>query len=80
MNTNRKIINSTEDAPAHWASYLVNGDASGLDDKDVELADQFQNDIAPSYVVSCEDDTFLANYKGLITEMITYNLHTIEEG
>jgi hypothetical protein len=24
------------DAPAYWASYLVNGDASGLDDNDTK--------------------------------------------
>jgi hypothetical protein len=26
----------------YWASYLVNGDASGIDDADVEAADKFQ--------------------------------------
>lgn len=31
----------TATAPAHWASYLVNGDASGIDEADIAAADTF---------------------------------------
>ena len=42
---------------AYWASYLVNGDASGMDDSEIALADKWQESIAPYYVVSIEDDS-----------------------
>jgi len=28
-------------APSYWASYLVNGDSSGLEQEDIEQADKF---------------------------------------
>lgn len=34
-----KIITLT--APSHWASYLINGDASGLDDCDINDCDRW---------------------------------------
>lgn len=37
---------------AHWAPYLINGDASGLDARDVALCDAWHAGLAPFYVVS----------------------------
>ena len=31
----------TRTAPSVWASYLINGDASGIDDADIAAADAF---------------------------------------
>lgn len=45
-------------APAYWASYLVNGDASGLDAREIALADQWQAKQAPAYVVDVARDRF----------------------
>lgn len=44
-------------APSHWASYLINGDASGMDARDQRACDQWA-DTLPGMVVSCtgEDD------------------------
>ena len=44
-------------APSHWASALVNGDYSGLDDDDAAACDAFASSL-PDMVVSCEDEEF----------------------
>lgn len=41
---------------ASWASYLINGDSSGLEPREVELADKWQERLAPAYVVSVLSD------------------------
>jgi hypothetical protein len=41
---------------AYWASYLINGDASGLEDKEIALADAWQKRLAPAYVVDVARD------------------------
>lgn len=51
----------TGTAPAYWASYLINGDASGIDDSDVEQADKFAAWLGGN-IVSCSDDSFFAHY------------------
>lgn len=45
---------------AHWASYLVNGDDSGLEPRERDLADAWLARLAPAYVVSCEDESFFS--------------------
>ena len=46
----------TVTAPAYWASYLVNEDASGLDDDERRAADRWLADLAPWRVVATIDD------------------------
>lgn len=41
---------------AYWASYLINGDSSGLEERDIELADKWQAEAEPGYVVSVVDE------------------------
>ena len=51
----------TYTAPAEWASYLINGDASGLEDNDIAECDAWLEDImAPGMYgpVDCEDMGF----------------------
>ena len=48
-------IVSIETGAAHWASYLVNGDSSGLDPQEIELADKWAAALAPAYVVAIAD-------------------------
>lgn len=46
--------------PAHWAPYLINGDATGLSDKEQHQIDIFlasRNLLAP---VSCSDESWFA--------------------
>ncbi len=42
-------------APACWASYLINGDASGLDAVEKEACDKWIALFDPWYVVAIED-------------------------
>jgi hypothetical protein len=42
--------------PAHWASYLVNGDASGLLDDEKAKADAWLEREGVAYVVGCSDN------------------------
>ncbi len=63
---------TTATAPAHWASYLVNGDASGFDyyntpthaagDEDKAQCDRWLNRLAEDgwRVVSCEGEPYFA--------------------
>lgn len=51
-------------APSEWASYLINGDASGLDDDEQALADSFvryavEECGASGWPVNCEDAGFI---------------------
>lgn len=44
-------------APAAWASYLVNGDASGLEPDELSAADAWCARLAPWYVVDAVEDS-----------------------
>ena len=46
----------TYTAPAAWASALVNGDYSGLDDADTLACRAWQESILPARVVSCDGE------------------------
>lgn len=51
------IETTTAWAPDHWASYLVNGDASGLDAHDKALADSWlARQAADGWQVACTGD------------------------
>jgi hypothetical protein len=45
-------------APSAWASYLINGDASGIDEDDVKQADAWIEREGLGMPVSCEDAGF----------------------
>lgn len=42
--------------PAHWASYLINGDDSSMTPEELEACHRWQQRIEPWYVVSTTDD------------------------
>jgi len=42
---------------AHWASYLINGDSSGMEESEIALCDAWQKSIRPYRVVSTVDDS-----------------------
>ena len=44
-------------APSHWASYLINGDASGHDDAEIEAADAYFADL---HVVDVSDEEWFS--------------------
>lgn len=45
----------TYTAPSCWASYLINGDASGLDDEDIAKCDAWLESLPSQWCVSCEE-------------------------
>ena len=45
-------------APSHWASYLINGDSSGLDEFDIKSADQWVRFLRMGDPVDCVEDGF----------------------
>lgn len=78
---------TTATAPAHWSSYLVNGDASGFDysntpsdkagDRDKAECDAWIDRLSANgwYVVSCEGESYFAHWRGLGCDVIEYVLH-----
>lgn len=48
----------TGTAPSHWASYLINGDASGLDQSEIDQASKFIAWLG-AMPVSCDDAGFM---------------------
>lgn len=50
---------ATATAPSHWASYLVNGDDSGLDPAEKAAADSWIAREGLGLPVSCEDAGFI---------------------
>ena len=49
---------------AHWASYLINGDASGLDDSDIEYCKRWLfNEVGEGDVVDCGEPYFTWSYR-----------------
>jgi hypothetical protein len=45
-------------APSAWASYLINGDASGLEDSDIAQADEWLDWVGMGSPVDCVDVGF----------------------
>jgi hypothetical protein len=61
MTTGSKFEVYTGTAPSAWASYLVNGDASSLDDEERCAADRFRFWLGGD-IVSCEDAGFIRDH------------------
>jgi hypothetical protein len=57
-----RFMTLTATAPAHWASYLINGDPSGIEDSEAKDADAFCERVLEEYPsadrgpVSCSED------------------------
>lgn len=79
---------TTATAPAHWACYLINGDASGFDysntpsdaagDRDKAECDAWLDRLASEgwRVVSCEDgEAEFRRWNGIGCNCLTYILH-----
>ena len=50
----------TATAPAYWASYLINGDASGLEGDEIAACDAWIERLGWGAPVSCEPGGFIA--------------------
>ncbi len=47
--------------PSYWASYLINGDASGLEDGEQDEIDRWVEQVNPGHCVDCSEDTWFAH-------------------
>jgi hypothetical protein len=56
--------------PAIWASYLINGDASGLNDADIEQCDRDTEGLGRCLTMG--DDTWFETYKGIGHDVASY--------
>jgi hypothetical protein len=63
--------------PAHWASALVNGDETGLEDEDCKAIDAWVRNNPHLRVVSCNDESTLEQFNGLLTDCLVYQAHNI---
>lgn len=52
-----KVITAT--APSYWASYLINGDDSGLEMSEVRAANEWLAEVGLGDPVSCEECGFM---------------------
>lgn len=56
-----KLETETYTLPAYWASYLINGDASGIDDEEQAACDSFLESI-PGWICSdCGNESFFSH-------------------
>lgn len=53
-----KFDTVTATAPAHWAVYFINGDASGMEDNEIAQADAFADWLGGN-IVDCQDAGFI---------------------
>ena len=69
------------EAPAHWASALINGDTSGLDYCGPSCVAEFESwcNANPTLlnVVDCSLETHIGTFNGLQTELLTYTCHHV---
>ena len=53
-------------APSAWASYLINGDASGIDDADIAACDAWIKRVGLGAPVDCEEYGFLWSHDAMV--------------
>lgn len=67
-----KIVEYT--LPSYWASYLINGDHSGLEDQDKEKCDLFINsmlDVYPKFwCLGCSEESYFSRTNDSGTEKL----------
>lgn len=65
----------TFEAPAHWASALINGDCSSFDDAEQAEFDAWcaAHPAECAEVVDCGEESWFGRFNGLGTDLLTYN-------
>jgi hypothetical protein len=53
---------------SYWASYFVNGDASGMDDEEILAADKWLEKHDVAFVVDVEGEPHFSNDYGLLAD------------
>lgn len=68
-----KLSPVTFEAPACWASYLINGDDSGLaDELERGKIDRWLGSRNLPMPASCGDSSFIGHFNGFQTELLEY--------
>jgi len=67
---NRKREVLTIDLPEYWAGFLINNDASNMEEEEITQCLQAVKDLG--YCVQVSDDSYFATYKGIGHTMATY--------
>jgi hypothetical protein len=77
---NEGIVEYT--APSAWASYLINGDASGLEDSEIKEADSFVESVGLGAPIDAQDAGFLTHpdYGTFAGDCQTYSFFKNKEG
>lgn len=75
----QQITTYVEAAPACWASYLINGDHSGLETDEINAADQWLASIAQEYpgfihLSIDEGEAYCWHFNGLLTDVVDYQV------
>lgn len=85
------MMTVTGTAPAAWASYLINGDGSGLEADEADKAERFADWLVSGQwqtgsIVSCSDDEFFCHrhdatqFGALAAMCVTYTALVEESG
>ncbi len=76
------IETDTFDAPALWASALINGDLSSLDYYGPEALAEYEAwceaNADKLWVVDCSEESYIGRFNGLQCELLTYTFHVHE--
>ena len=70
LSLNEKRGIHTYTLPAYWASYLTNGDASGMTDEEIAQCDEYTKDLGSCVDVSREMN--FGQFKGIGHELAEY--------
>ena len=62
--------------PAYWASYLINNNASGLNDTDKANCDNWRKENNPGNCVDCSDESFFGTFNGLGCDLLQYTFYS----
>jgi len=67
-NRKRKVL--TVDLPSYWASYLINGDASGMSQLEFDHCNCRTKNLG--YCSGCSDESYFGRFDGLGCDLLTY--------
>lgn len=58
------------DLPEHWASYLINGDSSGMEQIDINQCDKDTKDLGTC--IGVDEGVFFGQYRGFGCNLLTF--------
>jgi len=67
-----KLITEKYDLPAYWASYLINGDASGISDSDKQNCDAWLEHKKLPAPCDCSEESHFGRFEGLGCDLLEY--------